>query len=365
VNWPQIRTRFPVLERFAYLNAGTFGPLSRATLDAEREVRSYEAANGRAGKEYFETMIERRGRVRELVAAVIRVPAEHVSLTDSTTGAVQTVVVGLGLAERDEVVTTDAEHFGLAGPLVASRATLRIARVRDAPAADVFDLIRAEVTPRTALIATSSVSWVDGKVFPWRELREATGVPVLIDGAQAAGAIDEDAAVADYYTVSAQKWLCGPDATGALYVRDPEALEPRLVAYPSAASYDIAEGVWEPKPGAARFDRTFTPASALAGLEAALVDLPTGRYERARDLAERCRLLLAERGHDVVTEAGQATLVSFRAPAGDSAAAVAALYDRGVVVRELPGTGLVRASVGWWNDRSDLERLVEGLADLR
>jgi L-cysteine/cystine lyase len=62
-----------------------------------------------------------------------------------------------------------------------------------------------------------------------------------------------------------------------------------------------------------------------------------------------------------VTEAGQGTLVSFRPP-GDSAETVAALYERGVVVRELPGTGLVRASIGWWNDGSDLERLVEALA---
>jgi len=363
VSWPQLRSRFPVLERVAYLNAGTFGPLSRATLDAERELRAWEGENGRGGKTYFEAMLERRERVRALIAEQIRVPAGHVSLTDSTTGAVQTVVAGLGLSARDEVVTTDAEHFGLFGPLAASGVPLRIARVRDAAAAEVFELIRGQVTPKTTLIATSAVSWIDGKVFPWRELREATGVPVLIDGAQAAGAVDEDASAADYYTVSAQKWLCGPDATGALYVREPEALAPRLIAYPSAASYDISEGVWEPKPGAARFDRTFTPATALAGLEAALVDLPAGRHERARQLAERCRELLLERGHDVVTEAGQATLVSFRPP-GDPAAAVAQLYEQGVVVRDLPGTGLVRASVGWWNDESDLERLADGLGDL-
>ncbi|MFL5927019.1 MAG: aminotransferase class V-fold PLP-dependent enzyme [Gaiellaceae bacterium] len=362
MTWPELRSRFPVLERFAYLNAGTFGPLSRRTLEAEREVRAWEGANGRAGKTYFDAMLERRGRVRELIAGMIRVPPENLALADSTTGGVQTVVIGLGLGQGDEVVTTDAEHFGLTGPLAASGATLRIARVREAPAADVFELIRAQVTPKTTLIATSAVSWIDGKVFPWRELRAETGVPVLIDGAQAAGALDEDASAADYYTVSAQKWLCGPDATGALYVRDPEALQPRLVAYPSAASYDIAQGVWEPKPGAARFDRTFTPASALAALEAALTDLPDGRYERARELTERCRTLLADQGHDVVTEAGQSTLVSFRVSDGDTAAAVATLYERGVIVRELPGTGLVRVSVGWWNDESDLERLVEALS---
>jgi L-cysteine/cystine lyase len=363
MNWPQARARFPVLERVAYLNAGTFGPLSRATLDAEAALRRWEAENGRGGKGYFDAMIERRERVRGLLADQIRVPHDHVALTDSTTGGVQIVVAGLGLGQGDEVVTTDAEHFGLTGPLLASGAALRIARVRDAPAADVYELIRAQVTPRTRLIATSAVSWIDGKVFPWRELREATDLPVLIDGAQAAGAIEEDATAADYYTVSGQKWLCGPDATGALFVREPDALPPRLIAYPSAESYDIPAGTWEPKPGAARFDGTFTPASSLAGLEAALADLPAERFDRARELAERCRELLLDQGHDVVTEPRQATLVSFR-PTGDSAETVAALYRRGVVVRELPGTGLVRASVGWWNDGSDLERLVEGLAAL-
>ena len=361
MTWPQARARFPVLERFAYMNAGTFGPLSRATLDAEAALRRWEAENGRGGKPYFDAMLERRERVRGLLADQIRVPHDHVALTDSTTRSVQVVVAGLGLSDGDEVVTTDAEHFGLTGPLVASGATLRIARVRDAPAADVYELIRAQVTPRTRLIATSAVSWIDGKVLPWRELREATAVQVLIDGAQAAGAIEEDASAADYYTVSGQKWLCGPDATGALFVREPEALPARLVAYPSAETYDIGAGSWEPKAGAARFDQTFTPASSLAGLEAALGDLPDGRFERARELTERCRELLLDEGHEVVTEAGQGTLVSFR-PRGDSTETVAALYGRGVVVRELPGTGLVRASIGWWNDGSDLERLVEALA---
>jgi L-cysteine/cystine lyase len=361
MSWPEERARFPVLEQFAYLNAGTFGPLSRATLDAMADLRGWEGKHGRGGKEYFESMLARREVVRALLADQIRVPAEHVSITDSTTQGVHIVVSGLALGPGDEVVTTDAEHFGLTGPLAASGAELRVARVRDAPAADVFELVRAQVTPQTKLVAISAVSWIDGTVFPWHELREATNVPVLVDGAQSAGAVDVDAAGADFYTVSAQKWLCGPDATGALFVADPDTLPPRLVAYPGASSYDIAEGTWEPKAGALRYDPTFTPATSLAGLEAALRDLPAGRFERARELTERCRELLIGEGYDVVTEAAQATLVTFRY-AGDTTAAASALYDRGVVLRELPGTGFLRASVGWWNDGSDLERLVEGLA---
>jgi L-cysteine/cystine lyase len=363
VNWPEERARFPVLERFAYLNAGTFGPLARATVDAISELRSWEAGHGRAGRPYFDEMLARRERIRALLAVHIRVPPANVALTESTTRGVQVVVAGLELGPDDHVVTTDAEHFGLTGPLLASGARLQIAKVRGARAADIFDLINAEITPQTRLIATSAVSWLDGAIFPWRELQESSGLPVLIDGAQSVGALDVDVTAADFYTVSAQKWLCGPDATGALYVREPEALRPRLVGYPSVETYDIAAGTWEPKAGAARFDTGFAPASSLAGLEAALTGLPAGRFERARKLTEHCRTLLGDAGHEVVTESGQATLVSFVAP-GDAAAASAAVYERGVIIRDLPSSGLLRASVGWWNDESDLERLVEALQAL-
>ena len=361
MSWADERARFPVLERHAYLNAGSVGPLARETLDAMETVRSWEAENGRTGMPYIEEMLARRDRVRAQVAVQVAVVPEQIALTSSTTHGVQIVVLGLGLGPGDEVVTTDVEHFGLTGPLLGARADLNIAQVRERPAAELFDLVRAQVTPRTRLIALSAVSWLDGRVFPWRELREATGVPVLVDGAQSVGAIEVDAADADFYTISAQKWLCGPDACGGLYIRDPEALEHRLVAYPSAASYDIGAGTWEPKPGALGFDPGFAPPASLAGLEAALTGQPEGRFERAVALADHCADLLREAGLTVVSEPGQSTLVSFRAP-GNPTEDVARLHEQGVLVRELPHTDYIRASVGWWNDESDLERLVAGLS---
>ncbi len=363
MSWADERARFPVLEQFAYFNAGTNGPLSRQTLDAMAELRRWEATHGRAGKAYFDAMIERSERVRALFAQQLGVPVGNVALTESTTQGVHVVVTGLALGPSDEVVTTDAEHFGLAGPLFASHASLRIARVREVSADDVFELVRREVTSRTKLIAISAVSWFDGTVFPWQALRQATGLPVLVDGAQSVGAIEVDAVEADFYTVSAQKWLCGPDSTGALYVRDPEQLAPRLVGYPAQDGYDIAAGTWKPKPGAVRFDTGFHPPSSSAGLEAALSGLPDGRFARAAELTAYCRSALVDAGHEVVTDAGQATLLSFRAP-GDAAVVSAALYARGVSLRDLPNTGLLRVSVGWWNDESDVDRLVTELGAL-
>ena len=362
MSWASERARFPVLERYAYLNTGSFGPLARETLQAMADVREREAVRGRSGRRFSDEVWERRGRVRRLVAEQIGVPAEHLALADSTTQAVQVVVLGLGLGPGEEVATTDAEHGGLAGPLIASGATLQVAAVRGRAPGEILDAVLAAVTPRTRLLALSAVSWLDGAVLPWRELRDATGLPVLVDGAQAAGAVEVDARDADFFTVSAQKWLCGPAATGALYVREPDRLPARLVGYAAMEAFDSSAGTWAPRAGAARLDPSFTPAASLAGLEAALSHLQAGRFARSRMLTERCRTLLLDAGVDVVTAAGQATLVAFRVP-GDAAETSAQLHDRGVIVRDLPGTDLVRASVGWWNDETDLERLVAALRE--
>ncbi len=297
-----------------------------------------------------------RVRLAELVAA----QPEQVALTRSTTDGINIVVGGLRLGPGDEVVTTDVEHFGLIGPLAASGADVKVARLRGTPAAEAFDRIRAEITPRTKLLALSAVSWLTGNVLPAAELRAESGVPTLVDGAQSVGAIPVDAAEVDFTTISGQKWLCGPDSTGGLVVRDPETLGLSQVSYFAAETYDLEAATFEPKAGAARFDQGWIPSPALAGMEAALTDLPEGRYEWAREIAGRLRALLLDAGLDVVTDEHQATLVSFRPP-GDPAETVKSLAAQDVVVREIPGSGLVRASAGWWTNDDDLRRLLDGL----
>ena len=219
------------------------------------------------------------------------------------------------------------------------------------------------MTSRTKLIAISAVSWFDGTVFPWQELRQATGLPVLVDGAQSVGAIEVDAAEADFYTVSAQKWLCGPDSTGALYVRDPEQLAPRLVGYPAQAATTSPQGRGNQSREPCASTRASIHRRPPPGSRRHSPGCRTGRFARAAELTAYCRSALVDAGHEVVTDAGQATLLSFRAP-GDAAEVSAALYARGVSLRDLPNTGLLRVSVGWWNDESDVDRLVTELGAL-
>jgi L-cysteine/cystine lyase len=352
------RAEFPVLERFAYLNAGTLGPLSRRTIAAMEERNRFDHEHGRGGKVWFESMIALRTRVREALATMIGARPHNLALTSSTTDGCNIVLSGFGLRGGDEVVTTNSEHPGLLMPLHASGARVRVADVTSRPASEALDTILSTITPRTRLLAVSHVIWTTGQVMPVHELKRESGLPILVDGAQSVGAIPFEVGELDYYTVSCQKWLCGPEPTGALYVRDPERLR---VALPTAFSQLSLErdGRFVPRDGAARFDSGWIATSALAGLEAALV-VPERRFERAHGVAAYARQQIAER-LEVIRPEAEGTLVSFVAPSDDPVADAAQLYEAGVIVRDLPGTGWLRASCGWWNDESDIARLVAAL----
>jgi L-cysteine/cystine lyase len=349
---------FPVLERFAYLNAGTFGPLSQATIDAVAAQMQDELEHGRSGVEYFDRLKSLRASVRRLIADMIGTDPEHVALTYSTTSGCQIVLSGLGLSPEDEIVTTDEEHIGLLGPVHASGARVRIAETRGRSREEALDAILASVSPRTRLIALSHVSWVTGNMLPIDTVKAETGLPVLVDGAQSVGAIPVSLGAVDFYTISGQKWLCGPDATGALYVADAEALRVALPSHWSGKA-DIS-GSLMPVDGAGRFDPGMIPVPSLAGLESALREAPDSRFTAGAEAARRCRVLLAER-FEVVTAPEQATLVTFR-PGGDAGSVAARLCGLGVIVRDLPGTDWVRVSCGYWTSDDHLERLLAALS---
>lgn len=353
MTFEEARAQFPVLQRYAYLQAGSVGPLAQGTLDAMRVEEESSLREGRGSLARFMELLAAREALRAEVAALVGVSPANVALDASTTDGCNIVLGGLEIGEGDEVVTTTDEHFGLLGPLHMSGARVVVVE----PDAD---RIVAAVTRSTRLIAVSHVLWTTGAILPVDELRAATGLPVLVDGAQSVGAIPVDASGLDFYTVSGQKWLCGPEGTGALVVAEPDALRIGRPSYLSQDGYEL-DGAFIPKPGAARFDPNVTPSAHTAGLRAAIGAIPDWAYARAHELAERFRARLAEAGLEVVVPSERATLVSWRVPVDQSADIVARLAEADVIVRDLPGRGLVRASVGWWNDESDLERLIAAL----
>ena len=164
----------------------------------------------------MESVRELATRLRAAYAGVLGCDADNLALTGSTTDGVNTVLAGLDLHPGDEIITSDEEHPGLLAPLGRAK-RLHGVNVRVVPFAE----LAGEVTASTKLIASSHVSWVSGRVIDHEALAR-TGVPVLLDAAQGIGAVPVDVRQLGcaFYAASGQKWLCGPEGSGCLYVRE-------------------------------------------------------------------------------------------------------------------------------------------------
>jgi selenocysteine lyase/cysteine desulfurase len=352
-----LRAEFPVLADRAYLNAGTFGPLPHGAVRAQLDVLDRAAAEGRF-REYYDLKLDLATRQRAAYAALLGADPADVALTTCTSEGVVRVLAGLDLGPGDEIITAPDEHPGLLGPLGGLRAR-RGVEVRTAPFAELADAIG----PRTRLVACSHVSWVTGAMRA-PGLAEAD-VPVLLDGAQGVGAVDADVRRlgCTFYAGSGQKWLCGPSGTGMLWI-DPawrDRVAPLGTTYLNLAEPSAALDS-PPQPDARRHDAPAVAAETHAAALAAHDTLAAYGWPavqaRAADLAAELADRLAESGRTVAPR-GRTTLVAWEQPEPEDTRT--RLADAGVIIRDVPGSPYVRASVGAWNDQADLERLLAAL----
>jgi selenocysteine lyase/cysteine desulfurase len=353
-----LRAEFPVLRKLAYLNAGTDGPLPQGAVRAVAQELEREAADGRA-MAHFERRTELNGFLRAAYARALGAEPSEVALSTCTSDGIAQVIAGLSLGAGDEILTSDEEHPGLLGTLGAAR-ELQGVSIRAVPLAELAEA----VGPRTRLVACSHVGWMSGSYAP--AALAQVEVPVLLDGAQGVGAVPVDvkALGCDAYAGAGQKWLCGPDGLGMLYVK-PELLEQIAVSRRGYANLE------DPNSGldavlhadARRLDTMALSAEAVACALAAVELLESVGWETVHEAASagaaRLAQALAERGRAVAPR-DATTLVSFQSEDPEQERAL--LAERGCVVRNIPGRPWLRASVGAWNDENGLERLLGSLS---
>jgi L-cysteine/cystine lyase len=232
---------------------------------------------------------------------------------------------------------------------------------------------RAVAGGRTRAVIASHVTWSTGAVLPAADiaaLARRHGVVGILDGAQSAGAIPvaADEIGADFYAVSGQKWLLGPEGTGALAVRRDvvgRVLPPVGGFFAASTPYGVGrDALW---PDARRFETAGLHKPSIVGLarsagwQSMYVGLPWAHARAAALARAAADRLAATKGVELVTPRDRmGTIVTFRVAGWTAEEVVEALARRVfAITRSLPGLSAVRLSVAWFTTEGELARVLD------
>ena len=378
----RIRDAMPTARESVYLNTGTAGPLSTHIIETlEREIKT-EFANGRSNMVDYARFVEAKRQLRQAFADLVHATSDTIALTHHTTDGMNIVSHGLNLQAGDEVVTTTLEHEGGLLPLYVLKAkkgitvsTVDLMGVAEDDA--IVAKLEAAITPRTRLLVFSHIAWNTGQRLPLSKITAMAHrhhVLTLVDAAQSTGALalDLPASGVDFYAMPGQKWLCGIEGTGALYIRRDRLsqLSPTFVGYSSMEDSSLFDydGAFMLAAGARRFEvgTIFRPGvhAMLANLRWLSDDIDWDWIaERISNLAKYAyNSLKSLPGVTVITpKAGQSGLVTFNLADYDPARVTTKLGQENITIRFLPHPYALRASTGFYNTESDIDRLIGAL----
>lgn len=381
-----IRAEIPVVAKMVYLTTGWSGPSPAYVIEAIEERLRLENYGGPTSPEVLESGSQIRESSKRAVARLYGAAPEEILLTENTTEGVNVVVNGLSFGPGDQVVICDLEHPSVLLPAYSLKATrgVEVKIVSPAPnasSAEVAALYGEAIGPRTRLVMLSHVQYSSGLRMPVAEIAamaHEAGARVLVDGAQGPGhvALDMDGLGADFYSSPGQKWLLGPDQTGALFVRREliAELRPARVGFGFAESFDQAGGFQERADDIEKFTVSTTSVPLRAGYLAAVervLDLGMEAIED-RQLALAARLkarLSATPGVRVLSPlegpgcSGLTTFAVEGLPAPDVAAS---LWDTGekILVRSISYPSAVRASTSFFNTEEEVDVLADAVRAL-
>jgi len=375
-----LRAQLPAVQTTGYFNTGSNGPIPVVAYEAADATARRELEQGRIVPGVYEENRERNRRFAALGAAIFGADGDEIALTHSATEGLGMALMGMTWSPGDEIITTFEEHPGLLLPLalLARRfgVVTRYADIGDG-SSGVIEALASQITSRTRVIAVSHVLWSTGAVLPLSDISKLAReheLMVVVDGAQSAGQVPVDLHTLgiDAYAMAGQKWLCGPEGTGLLYVRRDRFAD----IAPTYARYGQFEpsGYFIPAEGAKRYEIGEFYSPARAAQEAALRWMRDEVgfdwvYDRIATLgAEFRRRLMSINGITVITpNEPMAGLVNFTVAGLSPQEVTAQLYERGYSIRYVqtaPCTVSARASIGWWNTEEEVAGLAAAISDL-
>ncbi len=372
--WDRTRAFFPVTRELAYLNHAGVAPISTRVEDALRRYAGEATARGAFDyARVYDAEIERvRGRAAELLGA----SAPEVAFVKNTTEGLGLVAAGLDWRRGDQVVTCDLEYPSNVYPWwsLASRGVETILlQSRDGrlPFERVEEALRGS---RVRLLALSSVEFGSGArndLEALGALCRERGVLLCVDAIQSLGCLPLDVGKCgiDFLSADGHKWLLSVEGCGIFYcaARALDLLTPRVVGWRSVVeNWNFDDYHLELQPSAGRFEEGTPNTAGVFALGAALDLLLELSVEavaaRVLGLTDHLVRALHDRGAEILSPRGPGEasgIVSFTWRDEPPARTVKRLRERGVFT--VARRGGVRASPHFYNDESDLERLLAAL----
>lgn len=330
---------------------------------------------------------------RKKAATFLNAADPHtIVLTKGTTDGINLVAQSYGrtfLKAGDEIVLSWLEHHSNIVPwqMLAEQvgATIKVVSINEAGELDLDEYARL-LSPRTKIVAVGHVSNALGTINPIKSMiaqAHAVGAVVLVDGAQAAPhlVIDVQDLDCDFYVLSSHK-MFGPTGTGVLYGRKSllEAMPPYQGGGDMIASVTFAKTEYNHIPY--KFEAGTPNIAGVAGFGAAIdylatIDRPAA-LAHEDDVLEYATARVKEiAGVRIIGEAKHKTgVLSFVLDGAHPHDAGTILDQQGIAVRTgqhcaqpvmdkfcIPAT--IRASLGIYNTREDIDALVAGLIKVK
>ncbi len=384
-DFSQVREDFPVLEDLAYLQTGSYGPMPEPVRRKLESTRRRYNALGPASPRGAEFLGEKVKKARKSIASSVESSPDDVAWLGNVTSGFDVLALGLDWERDDEVIVASSEHIAGRMPWarLAREVGVKVVEIEVGPKTRWQvppQAVEEAMTNKTRLICLSDISYCTGarlRVSAIAALAEENDVLFAVDGAQTVGAVPisaEDSGC-HFYSYCGYKWSLGPAGTGALYV-SPQVTDDVSVHRVGSRGTEMvkSDGTYRLRSDARKFEGTTYSKLNYVGWGIAfdyIADIGVDRcYERIERLAGLLKKELAAiDGVSVLTPASprlSGGLVSFAVPGlSDLGAAVEELYSRhDVLIRYTGSTGALRASVHFFNDESDLERLLKGIKEL-
>ncbi len=362
-DWTTIRSEFPALQNWTFLNTAAFGQLPRCATEAVR--RHFEHRDELACSDFLE-WFDDVDQVRELIGKLIYCQADDIAFVPNASSGLAILMNGLEWRAGDRIVALEGEfpnnsYF----PAVLGKQGVEFVET-------TWEQFESAITPATRLVLMSTVNYTSGFRPPIadiaRFLRDRR-VLFYLDGTQSVGALEFDVAAVqpDVLVVHGYKWLLSPNGAGFVYVRPElrETLPPNVVGWRSDRGW---RGVDQLNHGAPAFAESaekyeggmvnFAAVYAMGASVQMMLDIgPTVIERRVMELAAMVRAMLRDQGAVILHD--HSPIIAARLEGRDASRLAQDLKERRIQVSARHGN--LRVSVHFYNNEDDIEQLREGL----